>query len=613
MSKFFKQKISTLKTSISNRFFLFAAFFIVIVGALFVRIYNIGDYHTNNDEAWHLVVASQKNLWDVIQYNFQNEVHPPLSPIIWHFMLAISDNLLWLRSSSLLAGILVIPSIYLFGSLYIGRSAGFFMAMIVAFTPIVVSLSSSLRAYSILLLAITWEAIFVFRHKEQKSKSLVGYFFCAFASIQLLHGAAFILLVFGLMLMQQAINQKNKKDFFIIAIMHLFFAFLVIGYGYVLKHHYGFTGNDDYFSPSPIYYLSNFLGVLTFFVLESDFQNWFLEGFKQTCLFVILIAPFLMIKSRKWQLLHIIFTPIVALIFADIFHFYPFSSGRVSLFLFLSTLTLCGFGAQVIVNYFYSFCAKYKLTRLVSLRDILKDKSISLSLTLGLITLRTLVLAFKIESLSKKNLSKFFSILAILLLGLITFTISKSFYENDFFRNDWPSCPEFIITKDYYKKLQQELSKKKSNSNIFITTNTDIWNLILISQNAAKIKYITKNLAEFKNQDLTVYFTSFPERENPNISKISDYKIFFNDLFNYLKSLGEFSKINSITYFDAGLTNDLLSQLFRDQLCKLPKSNIPKLSYDYSFYLQNNKPPYCRKEVLLFSLTPQFIEKEFLK
>ena len=299
-----------MKIYISNRAFLLTAFFIVIVGALFVRIYNIGEYYTSNDEAWHLVVASQKNLWDVIQYNFQNEVHPPLSPIIWHFMLMISDNLLWLRSSSLLAGILLIPSIYLFGSLYIGRSAGFLMAVMVAFTPIIVSLSSSLRAYSMLLLVITWAAIFVFRHKEQKSKSLVGYFFCAFAAIQLLHGAAFILLVFGLMLMQQAILQKNKKDFFIISIMHLFFAFLVVGYGYVLKHYYEFAGNDVYFSPSPIYYLSNLIGVLTFLLLESDFQNWFLEGFKQTCFFVILIAPFLMIESKKWQLLHIIFTPI---------------------------------------------------------------------------------------------------------------------------------------------------------------------------------------------------------------------------------------------------------------------------------------------------------------
>jgi hypothetical protein len=514
----------------------------------------------------------------------------------------------------LLAGILLIPSIYLFGSLYIGRSAGFLMALIVAFTPIIVSLSSALRAYSMTMLAITWAVIFVFRHKQQKSKSLVGYFFCAFAAIQLLHGAAFMLLVFGLMLAQQAIHQKNKKDFFIIAIMHLFFAFAVVGYGYVLKHYYGFAGGDNYFLTSPIYCLDNFLGVLTFFLLEINVQNWFLEGFKQTCFFIILLAPFLMIKSRKWQLLHIIFTPIFALIFADIFHFYPFSSERRNnLFLFLSTLTLYGFSAQILVNYFFSSYAKYKSTSSVSLKDILKDKSISLALTLGLITLRTLFLAFKIKSLNKEKLSKIFSILALLLLALTSFTIAKSFYKNDFFRNELPNCHEFIITKDNYKILQQELTKKNSANNIFVTINTNIWNLLLFNENTANIKFITKNLAEFKNENLTVYFTSFPERQNPNIFKTSDYKIFFNDLFNHLKSRGDFNKIKSITYFEAGLNNDLLSRLFRDQLCKLPESNIPKLSYNYNFYLKNNKSSYCRKEVLLFSLTPQFIEKEFLK
>lgn len=560
------------------------------------------------------MIAGQKNLWSVIQYNFQNEVHPPLPLIIWHFMLMISDNLLWLRSASLLAGILLIPSIYLFGSLYIGRSAGFLMALIVAFTPIIVSLSSSLRAYSMVLLAITWSAIFVFRHKEQKSKSLICYFFCAFAAIQILHGAAFMLLVFGLMLAQQAIHQKNKKDFFIIAIMHLFFAFMVVGYGYVLKHHYGFAVGNKFFSPSPIYFLISLLEVLTFPLTKIDVQNWFLEGFKQAFFFIILLASFFMIKSKKWQLLHIVFTPIFALIFADTFHFYPFSlEGRHNLFLFLSALILCGFIAQILVDYFFSLYAKYKLTRFVSLKDILKDKSILISSALGLITLRTIVSAFKIESLNKEKLSKNFLILAILLLALTTFKICKSFYENDFFRNEPPNCQEFLITKDYYKNLQQELTKKNSADNLFVTINTNIWNLILINKNAANIKYITKNLAEFKNEDLTVYFTSFPERQNPNIYKISDYKIFFNDLFNHLKSRGEFSKIKSITYFEAGLNNDLLSKLFRDQLCELPKDNIPKLSYDYNFYLQNNKGSYCRKEVLLFSLTPQFIEKEFLK
>jgi len=200
-------------------------FLVTIAGALFVRLYGLSEYAFGDDELWHLTVANQENLWQVIKYNFVEEIHPPLSYMIWHLMLQVSHNDLWLRMSGIIPAILLIPSMYLFGQRYIGRAAGYFLALLFAFGAMPVAISQTIRAYSLMMLVLTWAAIFVHKYcfeteAKTRNKFLLFYALTALVAIQLHHAACFTLFALGLVLVFQTFKEKNTKDFFVIAAIH---------------------------------------------------------------------------------------------------------------------------------------------------------------------------------------------------------------------------------------------------------------------------------------------------------------------------------------------------------------------------------------------------------
>ena len=145
-----------------NYNFLNVIFFsLLILFGLFVRLGDLDKYTFSQDEYWHLYISNTDNLTELFKNIFREEVHPPLSFIILHYALKISDNELWLRMFSIIPGLLLIPSIYVFGRLFISKNAGYFLSAFVTFGSMLMTLSVVLRAYSILFLIMCWMAIFV--------------------------------------------------------------------------------------------------------------------------------------------------------------------------------------------------------------------------------------------------------------------------------------------------------------------------------------------------------------------------------------------------------------------------------------------------------------------
>lgn len=584
--------------------FSIVIFLTVLVGALFVRLYGLSEYAFNDDELWHLTVANQKNLWDVIQYNFQEEIHPPLSYIIWHLMLQISDNDLWLRMSGIIPGILLIPSIYLFGRLYIGKAAGFFLALLFAFGAVPVTISTTIRAYSLMMLALTWAAIFVHKYRfetevKSRNKSLIFYSLFTFIAIELNHAACFAIFALGLILIFQTLKEKNKKDFFIIAAIHVTLAFLVAAYAYILNTYYGFHGLSGFFTVTGwSEYCTRYLMMTLRFFIGDGAKDSITSAISLLSFIAFITTPISLIRAKKWTLLHLMLTPLLVVIFCDHFNLYPLSQNfRNNLFLFFGIAITCAYFVQILANFFSKIFEK-------DLKNLSENKK--------------QILIFLQKS----------SALAIVIL-ILNYEIN-----HNYLRNVMQSCIEFSIKKSDRELLNQKLNQANKDSNVFVTVIRNLWYWRAQNPDKSHITILTKHLGKFENDNITIYFTAFPAIEFSVTSGMIDYQLFLKDLFTHLEAEGNLSKIKSLTFFDLGLKVDSLSKALHPQLIEIEKEpfstnkdeilyELWKEGYDFGWAINTSKQVLdkfyfrdvkfdCGREIVLLSFTPEFVKNEII-
>jgi len=615
------------KINLSANLLLICCFFLA---ACFVRVFGIEEYYFSHDEFWHLVVAKQKNLWELIKYNFVNEIHPPLSPMVWHFMLKISDNHLWLRSASLLASILAIPSAYKFGKIWIGRYAAIAMAIICAFGVMPMVLSSAIRAYSMLILALLWIGIFSARYMNSgKRRDLVSYLLCCLVAIELHHSAALIVFAFGSILLCDSFFQKSRRDFLLILCSHIILAALVLGYYLLLTKVYGFGGNDGYFSASDkigatiVKYFENINLLSTLFLLE--FGNYS-KSLNQAIFIIALFSTTRsLIFSKKWSLLFLIFAPIFLIVLSDYFGAYPFSpEPRNNLFLTTSILVLYGYFFQRLALYFVESFSCEKALSKTSLKNLIKEKNISLFI---LICRPWRVLFSQILPIKSFEILRF-----VILFGAIVF-VTTAIAKNNFFRSARSGCVEFPTTKSDHDFVAENLKKIKDEGGLLVTLSSDIWQFQF--ENGGDVEVITPNLAKFQNADYVIYFTSFPEHERGTSLTIEEYKNFFDDLAKYLKSQNSFDSIGSVNFFHYGVNNNYLSIISRPSFVvglvseALKRKDLAAKDYKYLKELENflvaiNGPKYlldkiyyrdekaaCGREILIMRLSKEFFEAKY--
>lgn len=610
---------------------------ITIIGALFVRLYGLGDYWFTSDDSWHLVVAGQPTLRDVIQYNFHEEVHPPLSYIIWHLMLVISDNPLWLRSSSIAPGILLIPSMYIFGKRYISKPAGYAMAMVAAFGALPVTVGVSIRAYVMMMVAATWGAIFVHKyHENPKRKYLAYYFLVMFAAIALNHGAAFIVFVFGTMLMASAFKKKSYFDLAIIIAMHAALASFTLGYGYILEHYYWGGKDYDFFSydrlnptfKNNVLYLWGifliYLGTFSQYTFYADLSRPFLFI---PCAIAAITSLIMLIKKREWVLVYIVYSPILMIVLCDYFLLYPLSiAPRNNLFIFLSFSVLVGYFAEISWQYCYNVIKN--TNRPIS--ELLNDKEVGLMKMFYIVLYQKINAVFPLER--RLNFLKQFVIIIIPAL-LVVFVI-----WSDFYRKDEPGSIELSFNNSDLEEFNQNYEKLNSNSNIFITDVRMVWNLLYIDKDKAKITYITENLAYYKSDRYEFYFTAFPGIKYNVTRSLFHWKQFYVDLVAYLKEHDQLSGINRITYFAFGDNFSVIDNLFvprfisskeekkdgkEEELEHLKKVKLAREERDnlsWAIFASNQVPVKIKinhskssqHQIIFFGFEPEFIKENIL-
>lgn len=208
---------------------------LLILCGLFIRVKDLSLYDFSYDDYWHLYVANQENLIEVLKKNFQIEIHPPLSVILWHFALKISDNQMWLRSLSIVFSLALIPSSYLLGRLYVSRFSGYLCAYIVTFGYIFVTQSVVIRAYVFMMFFLVWMAIFVNRYfKKPKTKYLWLYFIFSFCALELNHYSCFIIFFLSINLLIYCYKIKNYQRFKIVILGSLLLCLIMVVYLIIL-------------------------------------------------------------------------------------------------------------------------------------------------------------------------------------------------------------------------------------------------------------------------------------------------------------------------------------------------------------------------------------------
>ncbi len=516
-----------------EKLLFFACSIITILGALFVRLNGLGDYYLYSDEAWHMVVASQKTLAGLIDYNFREEIHPPLSTLIWHIMLKISDNILWLRSAAYIPAILLIPSAYILGNLLIGRAAGFAMAVIAAFGMIDINPGVVIRAYPMMLLALAWAGIFLHKYiANRQRKYLLWYFILAFASIQLVHSAAFLIVPYGLLLMWNAYKNKDKNGFLIILFGHLFLVSCLLGYIGILKFFYGYEGSYDYFLivNNLSAYLWDVFRIIIMFLREMLPVEINKISFYIFSLFLISALSFLIIKERL-DLLCIIIAPLACAVIANYFLIYPFSGiVRNHLYLFIPFLLLFGFVAQKL----YEFILKFVKSEY----------------------------HFRVTACAVIAIPLMWSVLD---------------FRNSYLKS--PGSLEFYTPKQEFNQYLKYVNALKKNDTVMILEHEMIWHFLYLERDSAKVEYLTENLGHFKSDNYEFYFCAFPGRDANTLRSFYTFEKFSSDLLDELSKNGRLPSIKNIIYTHIGGNYSFFGSMLRMGI-KLNQNPSMKLTFN---------------------------------
>jgi hypothetical protein len=112
----------------------------------------LGTY-LNPDEATNYLIAHQANLAAVYHASLTNP-HPPLYYFLLYFWRMLGDSEFMLRLPSMLAGTAFLWLAYRWIGETFGKSAGFTALLVLAFSPLLISMSAEVRSYSFLLLLL---------------------------------------------------------------------------------------------------------------------------------------------------------------------------------------------------------------------------------------------------------------------------------------------------------------------------------------------------------------------------------------------------------------------------------------------------------------------------
>ena len=164
---------------------LLAYIVLALIGALFLHLsmHGMGVYHFSADEMMHIGMARGESIGEVWRFS-AFEPHPPLGNILRHYWLQFSQEVGFVRSQSLLFGLLTIVLSYRIGTLVGSPLTGICVAAVAAFCPPLILQSYIARNYAFFVFFLSAAFYCYLRYEQSRwlkwllAYGLMGTFAC---------------------------------------------------------------------------------------------------------------------------------------------------------------------------------------------------------------------------------------------------------------------------------------------------------------------------------------------------------------------------------------------------------------------------------------------------
>jgi len=187
------------KDKLTNKWTRWLVVAVILVGAM-LRLYGLKIQSLWCDELASWDYGHWSSVTEVMSKAVKQDLHPPGYHLLMHWIIMYwGDSEVMLRLPSVLAGILVIPAMYLLGKRIYGKSEGLIAAGLVAVTWAPVYYSQEARPYSLILLLTVlgmywWMGVMISWKQKQKARTgeIFGYLLSAIG-LTYLHYYGFLL------------------------------------------------------------------------------------------------------------------------------------------------------------------------------------------------------------------------------------------------------------------------------------------------------------------------------------------------------------------------------------------------------------------------------------
>jgi len=314
----------------------------IILGGLWVRVAGISEYYYNLDEMLFLIIAKGETLEEVWRRGLA-ELHPPLAHFIRHYLLMIAPDVFHQKLFSVAAGMVSIIGMYRLGFQLHGRFLGLFCASCIAFFPVAVSTSITIRNYAFFMAFLSWALNYFICYQIQEKHSDLLRFTLLLLFASATHFTGFLVgAACGISEGLRLASAKRWNHFALLCIsflplllLGLFFYFHFLAPGTAgpmwnrLVIETGFAPND--FSGR---FLATSIGILGYFtpllrlVEHKSNTDLFLLLFSTLLFLMFYIKGLLRMYMEKPAICTFILVMWGIAIFAALANFYPFAPNR---------------------------------------------------------------------------------------------------------------------------------------------------------------------------------------------------------------------------------------------------------------------------------------------
>jgi hypothetical protein len=347
-----------------ERFLSSIALLSILLGGLWVRVSGVSEYYLNPDEMQFLIIAKGETLAEVWRRGLA-ELHPPLAHFIRHYLLMITPDVFHQRLFCAAAGIASIIGMYRLGLQLRGTFLGLFCASCMAFLPVAVSTSITIRNYAFFMAFLSWALYYFMRYQTQEKRSDLLYFTLLLFLASATHFTGFLVgAALGISEGLRLASQKRWNNFALLCIS--FLPLLVLGVFFYC--HFLAPGTagpmwnrlaiESVGAPNDFSgrFRATCLGLLGYFVpllkvIEPNSNtNLFILVFSGLLLFTLYTKGLFRIYQEKPATLTLILSMWGVAIVAALANFYPFLSGRHVYYLLPFFVLPLGFELEYLVR-----------------------------------------------------------------------------------------------------------------------------------------------------------------------------------------------------------------------------------------------------------------------